>query len=303
MVISHNMLALNANRQLNIITNQKNKNTEKLSSGYRINRAADDAAGLSISEKMRRQIRGLSQGVKNTQDGVSLCQVADGALAEVSEMLHRITELSVKSANGTNTAEDRKAIQQEIKQILKEIDRIGDTTTFNQRKIFVGGAQGIDGSNINSGNNVIIGYRPEIITSTVPVQKSDSFVFNISGESTELVGQTYTVSSAITSDSGLIIGTDTVSWSSITDENGSTVDLNNDISAGTYSFDYKGITVSFDVTRDVTAEQFVDGLKGLSWTTKKGNNSQINYSLTATTTADYSNNKKTIKCRQLMMGL
>ena len=120
----------------------------------------------------------------------------------------------------------------------------------------------------------------------MPVQKSDSFVFNISGESTELVGQTYTVSSAITSDSGLIIGTDTISWSSVTDENGFTVDLNNDISAGTYSFDYKGITVSFDVTRDVTAEQFVDGVKGLSWTTKKGNNSQINYSLTATTTAD-----------------
>lgn len=303
MVISHNMLALNANRQLNIITNQKNKNTEKLSSGYRINRAADDAAGLSISEKMRRQIRGLSQGVKNTQDGVSLCQVADGALAEVSEMLHRITELSVKSANGTNTAEDRKAIQQEIKQILKEIDRIGDTTTFNERKIFVDGAQGIDGSNINSGNNVIIGYRPEIITSTVPVQKSDSFVFNISGESTELVGQTYTVSSAITSDSGLIIGTDTISWSSVTDENGFTVDLNNDISAGTYSFDYKGITVSFDVTRDVTAEQFVKGLKGLSWTTKKGNNSQINYSLTATTTADYSNNKKTYKVQATNDGI
>ena len=303
MVISHNMLALNANRQFNIINKNKAKSTEKLSSGYRINRAADDAAGLSISEKMRRQIRGLSQGVKNTEDGVSLCQVADGALAEVSEMLHRITELSVQSANGTNTDEDRKAIQQEIKQILKEIDRIGDTTTFNERKIFVGGAQGIDGSNINSGNNVIIGYRPEIITSTVPVQKSDSFVFNISGESTELVGQTYTVSSAITSDSGLIIGTDTVSWSSITDENGSTVDLNNDISAGTYSFDYKGITVSFDVTRDVTAEQFVDGLKGLSWTTKKGNNLQINYSLTATTTADYSNNKKNYKVQATNDGI
>lgn len=108
MIISHNLLAMNANRQFNI-TN-KAKSTEKLASGYRINRAADDAAGLSISEKMRRQIRGLSQGIRNTEDGVSLCQVADGALAEVTEMLHRITELSIQSANGTYTNDDRKAI-------------------------------------------------------------------------------------------------------------------------------------------------------------------------------------------------
>ena len=99
MVIAHNMLAMNANRQFNINTNNKTKSMEKLSSGYRINRASDDAAGLSISEKMRWQIRGLNQGVRNTQDGVSVCQVADGALAEVGEMLHRITELSVQSAN------------------------------------------------------------------------------------------------------------------------------------------------------------------------------------------------------------
>ena len=95
MIISHNLLAMNANRQFNITNKNKAKSTEKLSSGYRINRAADDVAGLSISEKMRWQIRGLSRGVRNTEDGVSLCQVADGALAEVSEMLHRITELSV----------------------------------------------------------------------------------------------------------------------------------------------------------------------------------------------------------------
>lgn len=124
-VIAHNLLAMNANRQFNITSKNKAKTTEKLSSGYRINRAADDAAGLSISEKMRRQIRGLSQGVRNTEDGVSLCQVADGALAEVTEMLHRITELSIQSANGTYTDDDRKAIQQEISQIMQEIERIG----------------------------------------------------------------------------------------------------------------------------------------------------------------------------------
>lgn len=137
MISSHNLLAMNVNRQFNITNKNKAKSTEKLASGYRINRAADDAAGLSISEKMRRQIRGLSQGIRNTEDGVSLCQVADGALAEVSNMLHRITELSVQSANGTNSDEDRKAIQQEISQIMQEIDRIGDTTEFNTQKIFV----------------------------------------------------------------------------------------------------------------------------------------------------------------------
>lgn len=107
MVIKHNMLAINAGRQFGVNRNNKADSMEKLSSGYRINRAADDAAGLSISEKMRRQIRGLKKGVENTQEGISVCQVADGALAEVSDMLQRISELSIKSANGTNTHEDR----------------------------------------------------------------------------------------------------------------------------------------------------------------------------------------------------
>lgn len=136
-IVAHNMLATNAQRQFNIVGKNKAKSTEKLSSGYRINRAADDAAGLTISEKLRSQIRGLTQGVDNTQDGVSLCQVADGALDEVDDMLHRITELAVKSANGTNTQADRQAIQKEINQIISEIDRISDSTTFNEEKIFV----------------------------------------------------------------------------------------------------------------------------------------------------------------------
>lgn len=138
MVVAHNLSAMNAQRQYGIGVKNKAKSTEKLSSGYRINRAADDAAGLAISEKMRRQIRGLTQGVENTQDGVSLCQVADGALAEVSDMLHRITELSVQSANGTNTSTDRQYIQEEVSHLLREIDRVGDTTTFNEEPIFRG---------------------------------------------------------------------------------------------------------------------------------------------------------------------
>lgn len=127
---------MNAQRQFNIVGNNKKKSTEKLSSGFKINRAADDAAGLTISEKMRSQIRGLSQGIDNTQDGVSLCQVADGALEEVSDMLHRITELSVKSANGTNTIADRQAIQSEISSLIAEIDRITESTQFNETDIF-----------------------------------------------------------------------------------------------------------------------------------------------------------------------
>lgn len=136
MIIAHNLTAMNAQRQFNIVGNKRKKSTERLSSGYRINRAADDAAGLAISEKMRRQIRGLNQGASNIQDGVSLVQVADGALAEVHDMLNRMTELSVKAANGTLNADDRMTIQNEMEQLADEITRIGKTTTFNGMPIF-----------------------------------------------------------------------------------------------------------------------------------------------------------------------
>ena len=138
MVISHNLLAMNANRQLNLINNRKNKITEKLSSGYRINRSADDAAGLAISEKMRRQIRGLTQASLNCQDGVSLCQVADGALAEIHDMLDRCSELSIKAANGTLTSEDRNYIGLEINQIKEEIDAIKEKVNFNGIEVLKG---------------------------------------------------------------------------------------------------------------------------------------------------------------------
>lgn len=132
------MSAMNTNRQARMVGRTLSKSTEKLSSGYRINKAADDAAGLSISEKMRKQIRGLTQGVENAEDGVSLCQVADGALAEVHDMLQRLNELAVKAANGTNSESDRKCINDEVSQLLTEIDRIGDTTKFNEVYIFKG---------------------------------------------------------------------------------------------------------------------------------------------------------------------
>lgn len=138
MIISHNISAMNSNRQARMVGRALSKSSEKLSSGYRINRAADDAAGLSISEKMRKQIRGLTQGVLNAEDGISLCQVADGALSEVHDMLQRLNELAVKAANGTNSESDRRNINDEVSQLLTEIDRIGDTTKFNEAYIFKG---------------------------------------------------------------------------------------------------------------------------------------------------------------------
>ena len=140
-VVQHNLTAMNANRQFGISTDALAKSTEKLSSGYRINRAADDAAGLAISEKMRSQIRGLAMGTRNTEEGISLCHVADGALNEVHAMMNRLKELSVQAANGTNCEADREMIQDEVEQILEEVDRIGNDTEFNTIPVFRGGTE------------------------------------------------------------------------------------------------------------------------------------------------------------------
>jgi flagellin len=141
MVVQHNMQAANANRMLNVTTGQQAKSTEKLSSGYRINRAADDAAGLTISEKMRKQIKGLDRASTNAQDGVSAVQTAEGALTEVHSMLQRMNELATQSANGTNSTTDRKAIQDEIDQLTTEIDRVSETTKFNETYLLKGNPQ------------------------------------------------------------------------------------------------------------------------------------------------------------------
>ena len=142
MIVQHNMTALNANRQLGVSNSSLAKSTEKLSSGYRINRAGDDAAGLSISEKMRGQIRGLNQASTNAQDGVSLIQTAEGALNETHAILQRMRELAVQGANDTNVDKDRDAINAEMKQLTAEIGRIGDTTEFNTMKVFSSGQSG-----------------------------------------------------------------------------------------------------------------------------------------------------------------
>ena len=138
MVVQHNLSAMNTNRQMGTVTNSLSKATEKLSSGYKINRAADDAAGLSISEKMRSQIRGLNRASDNAQDGISLIQVAEGALNESHSILQRMNELATQAANDTNTSVDRQAIASEINQLQSEIDRIQSTTQFNSMNLLDG---------------------------------------------------------------------------------------------------------------------------------------------------------------------
>lgn len=256
-IVAHNILAMNASRQFNITSKDKAKSTEKLSSGYRINRAADDAAGLSISEKMRRQIRGLSQGVENTQAGVSLCQVADGALAEVSDMLHRITELSIKSANGTNSPSDRQAIQDEIGEILEEIDRIGETTTFNERPIFKGE---IPPAKTVAQNPVSI--APVNPGTGVPPSADyedmirDSII--IGGTPTNLSNGTYTINAA---PQGITIKGNTVAWSEVKDSNGTAID-ENAIAEGKYQFTYNGVSFSFEAKANATLDDIIKAVDG-----------------------------------------
>ena len=142
MVVQHNLQAMNSNRMLNVTTQSQAKSTEKLSSGYQINRAADDAAGLAISEKMRRQVRGLTQASANAKDGISCVQTAEGALNEVHDMLQRINQLAVKGENGTLTSVDRSYIKSEVAQLMSEIDRVQSTTTFNEQNLLDGSFTG-----------------------------------------------------------------------------------------------------------------------------------------------------------------
>src|SRR5574344_3084645 len=138
MVVQHNLTAMNSNRMLNVTTKSQAKSTEELSCGYKSNRAADNAAGLSISEKMRKQIRGLTQASSNAEDGISCVQTAEGALTEVHDMLQRMNELSVKAANGTMSSDDRTNVQDEIDQLSTEIDRVSTTTKFNETYLLQG---------------------------------------------------------------------------------------------------------------------------------------------------------------------
>ena len=190
MVVQHNMQAANASRVLNITANQQAKSTEKLSSGYKINRAADDAAGLSISEKMRKQIRGLDRASTNAQDGISAAQTAEGALAEVHSMLQRANELAIQAANGTNSSTDIGYIQDEIKQLHKEIDRIASTTDFNGKMmlagssadVFVGYRKALDANNVITVKGVSLKAKMTNLTLAAKTQSAaKTLINNLSG--------------------------------------------------------------------------------------------------------------------------
>ena len=193
MVVQHNMQAMNANRMLNITTGAQSKSTEKLSSGYRINRAADDAAGLTISEKMRKQIRGLDQASTNAQDGVSSVQTAEGALTEVHSMLQRMNELAVQASNGTNADSDRQAIQDEIDQLTTEIDRVAETTKFNE--IYL-----LKGDNSSTKNVYMKGHDAGLKGALTDSAKSATFVMDTlkAGDKYKIAGKEYTIGSSKT---------------------------------------------------------------------------------------------------------
>ena len=200
MVVQHNMQAANASRVLNITAGQQAKSTEKLSSGYRINRAADDAAGLSISEKMRKQIRGLDRASTNAQDGVSAVQTAEGALNEVHSMLQRMNELAVQAANGTNASKDVQSIKDEIKQLNTEITRIADTTDFNGKKMLKAGQDEVKifvGYTSDAQNNISIANKD--LNAVAKAISGDAFMTAQSNKATSAQAQSFlsTISSQI----------------------------------------------------------------------------------------------------------
>ena len=235
MVVQHNMQAMNANRMLNVTTSQQAKTTEKLSSGYKINRAPDDAAGLSISEKMRKQIKGLDQASTNAQDGISAVQTAEGALTEVHSMLQRMNELAVQAANGTNSESDRSSIQDEIDQLTTEIDRVSETTKFNETYLLKGNGKS---------STVKISAKDAGITGTLTGAGTGKATFTMTalktGQSISIGGKGYTI--------GTSIGT---VKSSVTGNGGSIVTIN-----GT---EYKIATK----TNTIDNEYTLDDLKGL----------------------------------------
>ena len=181
MVVQHNITAMNSNRMLGLTTKTQAKSTEKLSSGYKVNRAADDAAGLSISEKMRKQIRGLTQASSNAQDGISCVQTAEGALNEVQDMLQRMNELAVKAANGTLSSDDRTYIQNEVDQLMTEIDRVGETTKFNETYLLKGDYELVNSSFAGKISGDILGENVDLLENFKLGTYDDKLISDVCG--------------------------------------------------------------------------------------------------------------------------
>ncbi len=187
MVVQHNLRAMNSNRMLGITQGILSKSAEKLSSGYKVNRAADDAAGLSISEKMRKQIRGLSQASLNAEYGISAVQTAEGALTEVHDMLQRMNELAVKASNGTNALSDRQTIQDEVDQLLTEIDRVAETTKFNETYLLKGDTDTVTKKASAKDAGLVGTLREGATTATFTINKLSL------GDTVSIGGQEYTI--------------------------------------------------------------------------------------------------------------
>ncbi len=270
MVVQHNMQAANANRMLGITSGAQAKSTEKLSSGYKINRAADDAAGLTISEKMRKQIRGLDKASSNAQDGVSSVQTAEGALTEVHSMLQRMNELAVQSANGTNSSDDRQAIQDEVDQLTTEIDRVAETTKFNE--IYL-----LKGDNSNTKNVYMKGHDAGLKGTLTDGAKSATFTMDAlqAGDKYTIAGKEYTIGSATKEVTALI---DKANTDATADTANKTVDVN----GKTYTITYNaaGNTIADADGTAITLDNLKKAVTGGSKVTYG------NTSLTAMTDAD-----------------
>ncbi len=186
-ILAHNLMAMNAGRQLKLNEKDKAAVMERLSSGYRINRAADDASGLAMSEKMRRQIRGLTQGAYNIQEGISYCKVADGALNEISDIMNRMEELAVKAANGTNSANDRQAIDDEMQQLKAETERILGTTKYNEIYIWRGGEPKFDTVRTGSTSVSAVNYRNTSLI-TLPLTNNNAAAYPKGGNAQSVSG-------------------------------------------------------------------------------------------------------------------
>lgn len=308
-IIAHNMLSHFTERQLNITDKNKSRSTEKLSSGYRINRAGDDAAGLAISEKMRWQVRGLRRGQQNIQDGVSWLQIADGSMEEISKMIHRIRELSVQASNDTNTPSDRAAIDSEIKELKKEINNISRNTEFNTQDIFDNSYVSMDifgmpkdlqifdatyddiTGDVTYGGFVFHGERytwdtvaPGMVSIDGSTGKqvftggdysytdANGNYFNIScksGDEVPTISRTLDFSAT---SQGIVIDGKTVDWSNVIDEDGYPFSSSN-IHGGAWSLDYMGATMAFFVGDIQTKDDMIDSINSC-------NNGKVSYTWT-----------------------
>ena len=291
-VVTHNLQGMFSNRQLGIVTVNKKKSTEKLSSGYKINRAADDAAGLTISEKMRRMIRGLTQASANVQDGVSLCQVADGYLDEVHDMLHRTTELAVKGSNGTLTDADRKAIDEEVGALKSEMKRIFKVANFNEIPLFhvpytpdiTPPATDMELFHTGTGNTVG-GLEFNNVRYNISELQAEGFKIDSDGVATEDFEVSFSLWDGETVDISMKEGDDlaqakrnykwtadengisinnkvAADWSDVTGPDGGAVTDTSQFATGTYTFTYHGMTISFDIDEESALDDVMNGING-----------------------------------------